>query len=145
MVGLQRLDDLQACVESVVRDGVEGDLIEAGTWRGGASILMRATLDALGDRAHGVGRRLVPGLPGRRRARLAPIDYLAVPVDEVRASFARFGLEHGVRFVPGFFEDTLPGARRPALGGRAARRRHLRGDADGAARRCTRGWRSAAT
>src|SRR5687768_4840072 len=29
MVGLNRLDDLQACVESVVRDGVEGDLIEA--------------------------------------------------------------------------------------------------------------------
>ncbi len=48
MVGLNRLDDLQACVESVVRDGVEGDLIEAGTWRGGAAILMRATLDSLG-------------------------------------------------------------------------------------------------
>ena len=49
MTGLRRLDDLQGCVESVVRDGVEGDLIEAGAWRGGASILMRATLDALGD------------------------------------------------------------------------------------------------
>ena len=48
MAGLRRLDDLQACVEAIVRDGVEGDLIEAGTWRGGASILIRATLDALG-------------------------------------------------------------------------------------------------
>ena len=63
MVGLPRLDDLQECVEAVVRDGVEGDVIEAGTWRGGASILMRATLDALGDDRDGVGRRLVPGLP----------------------------------------------------------------------------------
>jgi hypothetical protein len=27
----------------------------------------------------------------------------------VRANFARFGLSEGVRFVPGFFEDTLPG------------------------------------
>ena len=68
MVGLGRLDDLQACVESVVADGVEGDLIEAGAWRGGASILMRATLDALGDDAHGLGGRLVRGLP-RGRAR----------------------------------------------------------------------------
>ena len=48
MVGLERLDDLQACVESVIADGVEGDVIEAGTWRGGASILVRATLDSLG-------------------------------------------------------------------------------------------------
>src|SRR4051812_16297702 len=49
MVGLVRLDDLQACVESVVADGVAGDLVEAGAWRGGASILMRATLDTLGE------------------------------------------------------------------------------------------------
>jgi Macrocin-O-methyltransferase (TylF) len=48
MIGLRRLDDLQACVESVVEDGIEGDLIEAGVWRGGASILVRATLDSLG-------------------------------------------------------------------------------------------------
>ncbi|MCB0828657.1 MAG: hypothetical protein KDB62_07620, partial [Solirubrobacterales bacterium] len=48
MVGLERLDDLQNCVETVVRDSVKGDLIEAGTWRGGASILMRATLNSLG-------------------------------------------------------------------------------------------------
>src|SRR5881628_4098632 len=48
MIGLNRLDDLESCVEAVVRDGVEGDLIEAGAWRGGASILIRATLDSLG-------------------------------------------------------------------------------------------------
>src|SRR5438552_8782686 len=32
MVGLTRLDDLQGCVESVVRDRGEGELIGAGTW-----------------------------------------------------------------------------------------------------------------
>src|SRR5918997_3810700 len=35
MVGLARLDDLQACLETLVADGVEGDVIEAGAWRGG--------------------------------------------------------------------------------------------------------------
>ncbi len=110
MVGLNRLDDLQACVEAVVRDGVEGDLIEAGAWRGGASILMRATLDTLGaaDRTVHVadsfqGFRAVDEL-----GELNTIDFLAVPADEVRESFARFGLERGVRLVPGFFEQTLP-------------------------------------
>src|SRR5207248_650306 len=36
-------------------------------------------------------------------------DLLAVPLPEVRANFERLGLEEGVEFVPGFFEDTLPG------------------------------------
>jgi hypothetical protein len=41
-------------------------------------------------------------------ADLAGCDFLAVPLEEVKASFARFGLERGVTFVPGFFQDTLP-------------------------------------
>ena len=62
MLGLQRLDDLQACIEQVVAERVEGDVIEAGVWRGGASILIRATLDSLGaGPAHCLGRRLLPG------------------------------------------------------------------------------------
>ena len=91
-----------------MRDGVEGDLIEAGTWRGGASILMRATLDALGapDRTVWVADSF-QGFPAADE-QLAPIDYLAVPVADVRANFARLGYERGVRFVEGFFEETLP-------------------------------------
>ena len=48
MIGLGRLDDLQQCVESAIDDGVEGDMLEAGAWRGGASMVIRATLDTLG-------------------------------------------------------------------------------------------------
>jgi O-methyltransferase len=109
MVGLNRLDDLQACVESVVRDDVEGDLIEAGAWRGGASILMRATLDSLGadDRTVHVADSF-QGFPvADDQGHLNVSDFLAVPLEEVQANFARFGLERGVAFVPGFFEETL--------------------------------------
>jgi hypothetical protein len=113
MTGLRRLDDLQWCVESVVRDGVEGNLIEAGAWRGGASMLMRATLDTLGE----TGRTVYvadsfQGFPADAAGEdidLSTYDFLAVPLEEVRANFARFGLEDGVRFVQGFFESTLPG------------------------------------
>ena len=118
MVGLARLDDLQHCVESAVRDGVEGDVIEAGTWRGGASLLLRATLNSLGERERTVWvADSFQGFPEVEHdlasgydldADLAGCDFLAVAVDEVRASFARFGLEEGVTFVPGFFQDTLP-------------------------------------
>jgi O-methyltransferase len=110
MLGLNRLDDLQACVESVVRDGVEGDLIEAGAWRGGASMLMRATLDTLGasDRTVHVADSF-QGFPAdEAHGHLRATDFLAVPLEEVQASFTRFGLDAGVRFVPGFFDETLP-------------------------------------
>jgi O-methyltransferase len=113
MTGLPRLDDLQACVETVVRDGVEGDLIVAGAWRGGASILMRAALDSLGASGRTVFvadsfQGFPKGQEQDPHTDLSGYDFLAVPQDEVRASFARLGLDRGVRFVPGYFEDTLP-------------------------------------
>ncbi len=47
MAGLPRLDDLQACVERVVADGVPGDLIEAALLDcGGSSECDRGTTTA---------------------------------------------------------------------------------------------------
>ena len=117
MIGLPRLDDLQSCVESVVADGVEGDLIESGAWRGGASILMRATLDSLGaqdrtvwvaDSFQGLPEPDADAFPEDRELDLSQVEFLAVPLEEVRGYFARFGCERGVEFVPGFFDETLP-------------------------------------
>ncbi len=122
MVGLLRLDDLQACVDTVVGDGIQGDLIEAGAWRGGASILMRATLDSLGahDRTVWVADSF-QGFPrpDEQDARadrdleshMDEIDFPFSTLQTVQGYFARFGCERGVRFVPGFFEDTLDGLR----------------------------------
>jgi len=117
MVGLGRLDDLQGCVETVVADGVAGDLIEAGTWRGGASILMRATLDALGaaGRTVWLADSFAGFEPDERRQDfaegelddLAAFDFLKAPLESVRDAFERFGLSAGVRFVQGYVEATL--------------------------------------
>jgi O-methyltransferase len=116
MVGMRRLDDLQRCVETIVEDEVPGDLIEAGAWRGGASILMRATLDALGagrtvwvaDSFEGLPKP-DESFPEDHALDLSWLDYLAVSRDQVQRNFERFGLDDGVEFVEGFFEDTLPG------------------------------------
>jgi O-methyltransferase len=120
MVGLGRLDDLQACVESVIADGVEGDLIEAGAWRGGASILMRATLDAVGDQrtvwvADSFAGFPEADAPDHGSLDLRDFDFLAAPLEDVRASFTRLGYEDGVRFVPGFFDADTYEATRLAL------------------------------
>jgi O-methyltransferase len=113
MVGLGRLDDLQRCVETVVADDVRGDVIEAGAWRGGASLLMRATLDTLdddrtvwvADSFQGFAPADAP--PDDGAIDLPAFDFLAVSEEEVRESFARLGFEEGVMYVPGYFEDTL--------------------------------------
>ena len=46
MVGSKRLDNVHECVRSVIQQGVPGDFIETGVWRGGVTIFMRAALAA---------------------------------------------------------------------------------------------------
>ncbi len=120
MIGLKRLDNLQYCVEDVLSRGVGGDLIETGVWRGGAVIFMRAIL-----KAHAVTDRIVwvadsfQGLPPPDPYQF-PLDAgdrhythkeLAVSMEEVKANFARYGLlDDQVRFLKGWFRDTLPSA-----------------------------------
>lgn len=120
MIGIPRLDNIQYCVEEVLRGRVQGDLIETGVWRGGATIFMRGILKAYGvtDRRVWVADSF-EGLPPPDRHRY-PKDanaefhkykQLAVSLDEVRGNFERYGLLDGqVRFLKGWFRDTLPTA-----------------------------------
>ncbi len=120
MIGLRRLDNIQECVADVLRRGVPGDLIETGVWRGGAVILMRAILTAYGDTTRTVwAADSFEGLPKPDTSRY-PADAkdphwsfapLAVSLEQVQANFARYGLlDEQVRFLKGWFKDTLPTA-----------------------------------
>jgi len=118
MIGLTRLDNIEHCVEDILSDDVPGDFIEAGAWRGGAAIFMRGLL-----MAHGIIDRRVwvadffSGLPSPDAERY-PADRsdkhhkspaLAVSADVVRANFRRYSLlDERVRFVEGWFRNTLP-------------------------------------
>jgi O-methyltransferase len=121
MVGTERMNNVRQCVEAVLADEVPGDLIEAGAWRGGVAILMRGILKAFGveDRRVWVAdsfQGLPPSDPERYPAdhvRLPEeLEFLAVPVEEVRDNFRRYGLlDDQVRFVEGWFSETLPALR----------------------------------
>ena len=54
MIGLKRLDNLESCITDVLHQKIPGDLLEAGVWRGGAAIFMRAVLSAYHESARTV-------------------------------------------------------------------------------------------
>jgi len=125
MLPLARIDNIRNCIESILQNRVPGDLIETGVWRGGASIFMRGTL-----KAHNVHDRLVwvadsfEGLPEpdperfplEAKVQSGPVmrkayHNFAVGLDEVKRNFAAYGLlDDQVKFLKGWFKDTLPTA-----------------------------------
>jgi O-methyltransferase/8-demethyl-8-(2,3-dimethoxy-alpha-L-rhamnosyl)tetracenomycin-C 4'-O-methyltransferase len=102
----------------VLLDGVEGDLIETGVWRGGACILMKGILEAYGDDARRVFvadsfAGLPPpdpeNFPADAGDPLHTLTDLQVSRADVENNFRRFGLlDERVVFLEGWFKDTLP-------------------------------------
>ena len=116
MIGRKRLDNIQYCIEEVIKSEIPGDLLETGIWRGGATVFMRGVLAA-----YGVTNRRVwaadsfQGVPPPTHPEDAGFDFsakffpvLSVGVQEVRELFQRYGLlDEQTVFLEGWFKDTL--------------------------------------
>lgn len=115
MVGEPRLLNVEACIRSVVADGIPGDVLEAGCWRGGVGIYASAVLEVLQD------ERMVWLCDGGKHGFPPPDprypedagDHLherwsaACPLDHVRRFAQLYGYER-LRLTEGHFADTLP-------------------------------------
>ena len=112
-VGALRL--LDTFVRAIVSNGIKGDVVEAGVWRGGASIVLAAAL----QEAKARGKRVwlfdsfadVPVSQSHANVvdevdSWVPNRY-ACSKKEVRNSFKRFGLQRKAIFVEGYFNETL--------------------------------------
>lgn len=120
MIGMKRLNNIQYCMESILKNNIPGDCIETGVWRGGATIFMRAILAAYGDKSRKVWvADSFEGLPPPNLEKhpqdqglnLFKIPYLAVSLEQVKENFQKYELlDDQVIFLKGFFRDTLPSA-----------------------------------
>ncbi|MDE8343837.1 MAG: macrocin O-methyltransferase [Acidocella sp.] len=123
MLPLARFDNLERCIATVLADGVAGDFIETGVWRGGATIFMRAALKVFGvtdrivwvaDSFEGLPEPDAQKFPNEYRAHQSAMmtnvnKHFASGLDEVKRNFEAYGmLDDQVRFLQGWFKDSLP-------------------------------------
>jgi len=115
MVGTRQLDHMQRCILDVLTRNIPGDLIEAGVWRGGMTIFMRAVLMGyqITERKVWVADSFagLPEIDRQLEAFAWQRGDMAVSLEEVRNNFARYGLlDEQVEFLKGLFSETLPTA-----------------------------------
>ncbi|HEY6505801.1 MAG TPA: TylF/MycF/NovP-related O-methyltransferase [Chitinophagaceae bacterium] len=117
MIGLKRMNNIQYCIEQIIKDNIGGDLIETGVWRGGASIFMKANL-----MVHGSQKKLFvcdsfeglpkPTLEQDKGDKHYTHKILSVSQEQVTNNFKKYGmLDNNVVFKKGWFKDTMPSLR----------------------------------
>lgn len=113
-----KLNALQLLMFDVVSNNVPGDFLEAGIYKGGTAIFMRAFL-----KVHNISGKVVwaadsfEGIPQTKKYKHVndPVDKWAdrwsAGYEEVLANFRRYDLlDEQVRFIKGYFSDSLPNA-----------------------------------
>lgn len=126
MIGLKRLEAVRDLAYLCLRDGVPGDFIECGVWRGGAAIMMLGVLNEYAGSFPGKHRHVwladsFEGLPPPDPKHEADknswhhvVPSLAVSQEEVQANIEGYGLmSTRVKFLKGWFKDTLPSVDTP--------------------------------
>ncbi|MCP3891324.1 MAG: macrocin O-methyltransferase [Desulfobulbaceae bacterium] len=116
MVGLKRLENIQICAMKVIEENIEGDFLEAGVWKGGASMFMRAILKCFKIRNRTVWiADSFKGLPSPKSEypadkgnSLYQYEKLAVSLEQVKQNFRALNLlDEQTQFIEGWFHETL--------------------------------------
>ncbi|MCD0486926.1 TylF/MycF family methyltransferase [Pedobacter sp. MC2016-14] len=117
MIGIRRLDNIHYCLKQILEQDIPGDVIETGVWRGGAVIFMKGILHAYGDQQRKVWvADSFQGVPAPDEVNYAAdagvnlheMKILSIPKSVVVDNFKKYNLlDHKVKFLEGWFKDTL--------------------------------------
>ena len=125
MLPKSRFDNLEYCINDILKNNIPGDLIETGVWRAGATIFMRAVLKAnlvtdrtvwVADSFEGLPEPDAEKFPIEAKAHAGPVmtkayQHFAVGLEVVKKNFSDYGLlDEQVKFLKGWFKESLPTA-----------------------------------
>lgn len=117
MIGIRRLEHLHFAMHKLSSDKITGSFMETGVWRGGACIYMAAFCKVYQNDNEIIAADSFRGLPAPdpenekedQESKWHEIPYLSVSLEDVKRNFLDYGLlGKNLRFVPGFFSETLP-------------------------------------
>jgi len=114
MIGLRRLDNLEMCINTVIKNNVPGAIVEAGVWRGGACIFAAGVLKELeAERNIYVCDVFDNTFPEPQYecdnwTEVYDFTALSVSLGDVKSNFSKFDLlTDNVIFKQGWFSETL--------------------------------------
>lgn len=115
MIGMKRLNNIEDCIVNIMNCNIEGDFIETGVWRGGASIFIAGL-----NKYYNMNRIVFvadsfEGLPppdpkyeADKNDTLHTLKWLAIDMEQVKNNFRKYDLlDDNVIFIKGFFEYSL--------------------------------------
>ena len=124
MIGLKRLKNIRYLIEKINEEKISGDLIEAGIWKGGVIIYMRACLLSLNMNNKVFGADSFAGLPEiddqtypeykiyRQILKNGNDKGLIISQDEVIENLNKFGFhDDNTILLKGWFNETLTDGR----------------------------------
>lgn len=127
MTSPERVFALRSAVRYIVQNGIPGDIVECGVWKGGSMMAVARTLLELGDRTRVL--HLFDTFEGMPAPTASDVDYAGeeaqerlhrsgkdanvwaiAPLEQVKRAVLSVGYDPDkFRFVQGRVEDTIPG------------------------------------
>lgn len=135
LLSYQRFKNIRFIIEQIIHNNVEGDILEAGNWRGGSMLYAKGILEAYGienkeiwmfDTFSGFPKNytISDNIEKEELITGKAADRLRLnSVKKVSALFEIYNLSKGINIVQGLFQDTIPKTIVPKLS-------YLRLDAD---------------
>ena len=117
LIGYKRLQFLEESVKEIAFKKIEGDILEAGLWRGGASIFIKKMMDVVGlsnqlfcaDSFEGMPKPKLKADLDSLDGDYSKIEFFTVELEKVIENFKSFNaLDSQVHFVKGWFSETMP-------------------------------------